>query len=167
MVHEVNRRRYRKRRGLLRDVKGRHRDMMMTQRESSCDMAYLNPSIFVLITRVVSGFTGAIKVDSLARWSEVIDSARSWSLPVVHLDEGGRTRHGEGRGGNRHEKHAVDGRAESLKRRRIGAGSNKSKELNRTTRSQPGVAVEKDVKKSIEKERKMGHGLQIGGCGTW
>jgi len=57
-------------------------------------------------------------------------------------------------------------RAESLERRKeraVGsaqAESEESKLVNGKTRRQPGVAVVKDVKKSIEKERKMGHGLE-------
>jgi len=67
----------------------------MTQTGLSCDITHLNPGVFALVAGIVSGFAGAVDVESLTGWSEVIDSAHRWSLPVFHLDDG-RTRQGEG-----------------------------------------------------------------------
>lgn len=70
----------------------------------SCD-TYLNPDLFLHVGGIVFGL--ARTVDSLTlcgRGGEVVDSASGGSFPVLHLDQGGRTRRrGEG-SGTRHQK---------------------------------------------------------------
>jgi hypothetical protein len=70
------------------------REVAMTQ-EMVCRVTrtYLNPGVFSLVVRVVSRFASAVDSQSLARRT-VINTAHGGSLPVVHLDAGGRASRG-------------------------------------------------------------------------
>lgn len=74
----------------------------------SCDTTHLDPGLFFHVAGVVLGLAAAVDGLPLAGRGAVVDSARRGSLPVLHLDEGGRTRQRGRRGGNRHQKRRSD-----------------------------------------------------------
>lgn len=80
---------------------------VMTQ-ELSCDTTHLNPGLFFHVARVVLGLAAAVDSLPLGGRGAVVDRARRGSLPVLHLDEGGRTGQRGRRGGNRHQKRRSD-----------------------------------------------------------
>lgn len=57
----------------------------------SCD-TYLNPGFLLLVGRVILGLARAVDGLTFSWRREIIDRAGGRSLPVLHLDEGGRTR---------------------------------------------------------------------------
>jgi len=81
--------------------------MVMTQ-GVSCDTTHLNPGLFFHVAGVVLGLAAAVNSLALAGRGAVIDRARRGSLPVLHLDEGGRTGQRGRRDGNRHQKRRRD-----------------------------------------------------------
>ena len=97
----------------------------------SCD-TYLDPSLVLHVDAIVSRLAAAIHCLSLTRRSKIVRAVDGWSLPVLHLDEGGRRKNGGGRGGNRHQKDGAKGRqkgGEDVNRR--------SKEVNAKGRRIP------------------------------